>query len=81
MMRNSLCMKALRLAGAILALLGFINSGGIARAQTVFVVDQFNPSGIGGKQLRRRPDHQRLGKLVRGCVSILGLGFHQRRQQ
>ena len=52
-MRNSLCMKALRLAGAILALLGFINSGGIARAQTVFVVDPFNPSGVGANNYAR----------------------------
>src|SRR5271157_744280 len=40
-------MKGLRLAGIVLALLGFINSGEIARAQSVFVVDAFNPSGIG----------------------------------
>jgi glucuronoarabinoxylan endo-1,4-beta-xylanase len=31
----------------ILVLLGFITLGDAARAQTVFVVDQFNPTGIG----------------------------------
>jgi glucuronoarabinoxylan endo-1,4-beta-xylanase len=37
----------LRIVGFVFALAGFINSGQPARAQTVFVVDQFNPSGIG----------------------------------
>jgi hypothetical protein len=36
------------MAGSILALLAFINFSGTARAQTVYVVDQFNPAGTGG---------------------------------
>jgi len=35
------------LAGCVLACLGFIGLGESARAQTVFTVDQFNPSGAG----------------------------------
>jgi glucuronoarabinoxylan endo-1,4-beta-xylanase len=47
-MKNCFCLKSSPLAGIFLALLGLINSGQPARAQTVFVVDQFNPSGVGG---------------------------------
>ena len=38
------CAKGSFIAGSILALLAFINFSGIARAQTVYVVDQFNPT-------------------------------------
>jgi len=41
------CPKTSPLVGIFLALLGFINLVQPARAQTVFVVDQFNPSGVG----------------------------------
>ncbi len=46
-MKNCFCPKSSPLAGIFLALLGLINLGQPARAQTVFVVDQFNPSGVG----------------------------------
>ena len=36
------------IAGSILALLAFINFSGTARAQTIYVVDQFDPAGTGG---------------------------------
>jgi glucuronoarabinoxylan endo-1,4-beta-xylanase len=42
------CAKALTLAGNIVALLGFINLGGSARAQAIYTVDQFNPAGVDG---------------------------------
>jgi hypothetical protein len=46
-MKHGLCAKALCFAAIILVLPVFINPGEVARAQTVFVIDQFNPSGIG----------------------------------
>jgi hypothetical protein len=36
------------IAGSILALLAFINFSGTARAQMVYVLDQFEPAGTGG---------------------------------
>jgi glucuronoarabinoxylan endo-1,4-beta-xylanase len=46
-MKINSCPKTSHLVGCFLALLGFINLGGIARAQIVQVVDDFNPSGVG----------------------------------
>jgi glucuronoarabinoxylan endo-1,4-beta-xylanase len=45
-MKHSPRATAQSIAGVVFALLGLICSGGSAGAQTVFVVDQFNPSGI-----------------------------------
>ncbi|MGA2174570.1 MAG: hypothetical protein ABSH38_06270 [Verrucomicrobiota bacterium] len=47
-MKHNSTGKAWLLAGSLLALPGFLNLGGTARAQTVFMVDAFNPSGVGG---------------------------------
>jgi glucuronoarabinoxylan endo-1,4-beta-xylanase len=46
-MRQSTRAKASPIAGCLLALLNFINSGQAVGAKTVFVIDQFNPSGLG----------------------------------
>ena len=42
------------IAGNILALLAFINFSGTARAQTVYVADQFNPASA---FIVSSPDH------------------------
>jgi glucuronoarabinoxylan endo-1,4-beta-xylanase len=47
-MKHSSCAKASPLAGCVLALLGFINASEFARAQNIQVIDDFNPSGVGG---------------------------------
>ena len=72
-MNNSTRAKASPPTVGLLVLLAAISFGAPAPAQTVYVVDQFNPSGIG--------TNERLGQLVRRRVSIVDLGFHQRRQQ
>jgi glucuronoarabinoxylan endo-1,4-beta-xylanase len=46
-MKHSLLAKASSLGGCVLAWLGLISFGATARAQAVFIVDTFNPSGAG----------------------------------
>ncbi|MGA2749422.1 MAG: hypothetical protein ABSG59_11655 [Verrucomicrobiota bacterium] len=46
-MKDNPCANSRHLAGIVVALLGFSGFGSAAGAQSVFVVDQFNPSGLG----------------------------------